>query len=392
MNNLFGAIKRNLFLVVCILVVLLAIGAIMPIGKIAVANEQALQKVKSLESDLSSLITGRVPNENANKVEDQRYQNLKKVEKRVVDHATEFNKRNPLVINVFPKLKNDQAAFNFRNAYRKIFDDFLHRLGAGMPPSERDITRAMERGRAAEGDARRRGNILDVPMGRNLMMRGMAGNMGATDQRDPKQDLARELATKRAQGIKLYASRESFQIANWARAETRPAPNDMWMAQVEVWLQQDVIDAIRKINESYQSVLGAPVKRLIEFKTTFPNVYALPAEHDLSRISFTGRTSGDLFDVVLFEFTIVADSRRLPLFFKQMADQNYFTLLNMKIEALEAVDQDRMQFDGYIYGTDPVVRVNLAYEAMFFRDYYQPLMPEEIQKYLDLIPEDSNLN
>ena len=409
MKNLLDAIKRNLFLIVCILVVLLAIGAIMPIGKIAAANEQEIQRIKGTKSTLSNLLIGqvaseedktkRVANENAIKVEDRRYQALKDVETRVVDQAIEFNKRRPLVDNVFPKLNSDQAAFNYRNAYRRVFDDFLTRMAAGMPPSERDITRAMENSRALEGDAQRRGNLLNVPLGGDPMMmrgmRGMRGNMvgGAAANRDPKQDLARDLALKQAQKIKLYASRESFQIAEWATADTRPTPNNMWLAQVEVWLQEDVIEAIAKVNESSQSVLGAPVKRLIEFKTTFSNVYALPAEHDLSRISFTGRASGDLFDVVLFEFTIVVDSRRLPLFFKQMAYQNYFTLLNMQIEALQRIDEDHRQiFDGYIYGTDPVVQVSLAYEAMFFRDYYQSLMPEAVQKYLGLIPEESNLN
>ena len=64
----------------------------------------------------------------------------------------------------------------------------------------------------------------------------------------------------------------------------------------------------------------------------------------------------------------------------------------MQIEALQRIDDGRQTFDGYIYGTDPVVKVNLAYEAMFFRDYYQSLMPEAVQKYLGLIPQESNLN
>ncbi|MEM9414726.1 MAG: hypothetical protein AAGA29_04510 [Planctomycetota bacterium] len=92
----------------------------------------------------------------------------------------------------------------------------------------------------------------------------------------------------------------------------------------------------------------------------------------------TGRFSNNVFDVRHVSVRLHIDWASLPLFFEQLREVNFMTVLDMKVTD---VDEHAELADGYVYSGD-IVEVDLVIETLWFRDWTTDLMPQVVKNAL----------
>ena len=124
------------------------------------------------------------------------------------------------------------------------------------------------------------------------------------------------------------------------------------------------------------------------------NQYQSPIEHDPDgskplaedfSVSPTGRRSNSAYDVTHAWLTILMDSQRMPEFFEVLNEVNFMTVLSMKVTD---VDEYEAFQQGYIFGEDDVVEVELLIESVWLRTWTEPFMPNIIKSLLGVLQPD----
>jgi hypothetical protein len=86
-----------------------------------------------------------------------------------------------------------------------------------------------------------------------------------------KQKLPEKMRRERAEQYKIYLEPDALEVSGpLDPKETKPAtPDQIWYAQNMLWIDQDIAEAIARINKSSKNIMDAPVKQLI--KVSVPN-------------------------------------------------------------------------------------------------------------------------
>lgn len=187
--------------------------------------------------------------------------------------------------------------------------------------------------------------------------------------------------------------------------QAQATPQDVWAAQVNLWITRDIIQAINKTNEDamkhlpddQKNVINAAVKRLVKAEIDKEAFFG-EAE------SLTQRVTGPMNDVYRYTFTVVMPTRYLLAFQENLMRQNYHTILN--VDMSQTTDRDKCY-----YGPDPVMEVTIRGELILlsawtrgtwdpekkaWSEAFPPLMPVEVLKDMSqkapsaLRPEDSS--
>jgi hypothetical protein len=210
-------------------------------------------------------------------------------------------------------------------------------------------------------------------------------------------DPAARAAIDRARRIRCYAGLDSFDVRPLYSASDEPTLAEMWDAQMSLWIQRDIVEVIAAINDESAArvpnpnVLNMPVKRIVGIRVgeyVTKGAAAAPARTGRDRTSaegvpappedpdgvFTGRKPGSLYDVVYFRVRVVLDSRDVQDFVTRVAEKNLYTPVEFAMHEVERSEDYR----DYLYGTDPVVELDVAYEALFLRSAYKDLMPDAV--------------
>lgn len=382
--------------------------------------------------------------------------------------ANEINYRQPLMPGVFPKPESRSTPYAFRLQYQGALRGFSVTLLADGPPTEDDIDEeeenvadllAMEDELEAENapkdeekntrqPVRRRGSrrglrraaqpqtafgegAIGMPMtegampmsevGHGSVPIGRGGRGGArfpTPRRtqtfrapgdEPKYDPQYRAMVAKARNIRCYAEPDrSFHVSPAAiNKQSAPTPKEMWEAQVSLWIQQDVVDAIAEINnkaalavrEGDAFVEQMPVKR-IEFlqvhgyvrpedpKNRDGSYYAFTsvsgdrraAKDNQPPNSFTDRKPDDQFDVLHFTLAVFVDQRELLGLIDHISRKNFYKCVELDYRKLDPKDEA----GGYMYGTGPVIRAEIRFEAYMARRLYAPLMPKTVRDILGI--------
>lgn len=376
---------------------------------------------------------------------------------RTQEVARQINAREPLLPGVFPRLSGGglAIAYNFREAYRKAFDQLARgKLHGGDLPDEQAIADAAEEIR--EIAARKReeqeesgktlaGGPRPGPAGgggprppqppppprggSEMVVMGDMPPMIATDRPggprggqvpvgyggppvapgDPETDpraRANVLAARRARCyVSTDPQRHSFHVSPIADPDKEPQLEEMWYAQVGLWIQQDVVNAIaemneaaaRKLPEDRANVENLPVKRLqgvrvlgyVTPKGTIPfemdpTTRGIQAAGEV-KPTFTGRSGTDQYDVVRFTVVVVVEQRELLRFIDALVRQNFYLLVEMRQQVIGPDAPDYQ--DGYLYGAAPVVRAELQFEGYLARNVYEKMFPVEVRRRLGLLVE-----
>jgi hypothetical protein len=214
-----------------------------------------------------------------------------------------------------------------------------------------------------------------------------------------------QLRTEIAKTSMIYLDpATSFVAHDRIVGNTAPSVNDIFIAQVGLWLQQEICRAIYEINrpaveQFKQGVIEAPVKRLNGIRFVLPyNVPAAtaaaaaapaPAPADVPALpplpttkipaDFTrnplGQVSNDLYDVLPFNMTIVCEAAALPDVLAGLGRNRYLAVRSLDVQSVDAAVAHTQ---GFIYGKRPVVQVSLRAHYLLLRRFIGPLMPPDV--------------
>jgi hypothetical protein len=210
---------------------------------------------------------------------------------------------------------------------------------------------------------------------------------------------------ERAAKYKLYLDPAALMIAPTmviTAGKEAPTVENIWFAQVSLWLQQDVGRAVAALNQPARNIPEAPIKHLIsvDIRQDFsmyvlkgggtgapvvpqpdaaggtPVASAPVVEIDVKdyALSPTGRVCNRLYDVVQFYVVAVVDAKAVKPFIQQLQFGQFINVLEVDVQG---VDLDQSLEDGYEYGKRPVVEVKLRCEALFLRDWTAWVPPPE---------------
>ncbi len=397
---------------------------------------------------------------------------------RVEDGFVQYNRRNYKIatfkvgdeeVPAFPfdeKRYRGVLGFEFARAYQRETQALLAMLNPTRPPTDQEIADAIALRQQQEGldsetpasatpwasgvDERLRegGDMID------MLRRGRRGGTSRIDmtRRPPAEgkeeetletQVTREQIYDRAMAGSIYADERSLSMIV-SSTTRRYNADELWMAWVNLWIERDIVEAIRLTNEQGSEKEGVPtaaVKRLIGSRLRGYAVRAGAVPMALSGaggrpVSPTGagvagagagagaaplnllyvpervgtldvtdqylrkggsavpaltqRYCNPRYDVVHYEFTVVISPRQLLRLYKNLMDQNYHTVIDVHISKADALEQSSsgrpvlMAKDStagrYYYGTEMVVRARIVGELLLLTEWARGPADPETRK------------
>lgn len=460
-------VKRNILSIIFGVIALIALVALfVPLGGMEEEFQETLKKQAQLDENIRSLLqTPRMkpvitPGNQAEPLEVFPSRTIIEQAKGVTDEvrekslkvfntAVQINKQGHVVLvpGALPTPAHTPLRRSFRDAYvavvtpgqkpplhdpnRKelgpwnIPDDILN---AAMPPTDMEIAKAME----AEWKEKFEQRILVSPAPPNSPPGTPGQELNrpeiVEDFRQKMKQFPQNFRRERARQSPMYLEPAALSRAQNMdpRAPNPPTDEDMWYAQMTLWIQQDVALAIKEMNKGSTSVLHSPVKHLgvldvnqgfamYELPTAQGDPYAAAApapapamefapdgsvlppaapaastEGEIPKVytrAFTGRVCNPLYDVVHFRLVAVVDARHVRRLIQTLQQGRFITVLEADTKQLD-LEAQRQQ--GYDYGSQPVVELSLTGEALFLREWTAHAanapMPQEVKKKLGVQP------
>lgn len=452
MKYVIDWIKGNTLTVISLVVVVLALGLLgwiwmqeRSFEERLAAREQVINRIDSYmrrsvdippeqPDDPAETIPDVTINPAANEAVAHLYEQMGREYEGIFNMAVQINKTGHelLAEGLFPAPNDPALPIQAQVRYRDAFEAMLRpatqeptvlpRLNAGEPVTKERVEREMAQ---VEADYR----------GGNSQGGGAASVSDEEQQRMVRDKRARfaDLLRERAESIHLYAatnpSSQEFPFnAQALPQDASPELFQLWEGQLELWIQQDIAQAIAQANNTQDpssSVLDAPVKRLISVSvlpgyvglhntggitikeegrtsSTSPgyaqNVggvseYPPPAGgmtgspdervSDNFYVGPSGRVSNGLYDVRHARLVIMADVQRLPELFEQISRVNFMTILETRI--VDVDEYEELQ-NNYFYGAGDIAQVELLIETIWLRDWTAKLMPSQVRQYVGIDP------
>jgi len=289
---------------------------------------------------------------------------------------------------------------NMARALQGAYEQLLSDVGAGGPPTRDEM-------------------VEHLTAARERYLTQLLKQLTDTLTEDEQAGLTEQLTRTRlsyyadaAKGLKLYVTFADLNVPEPgdfpARAENE-GMIEMFDWEWRFWIKQDILMALAQANEPYNSIVDAPVKRVVSiFVNDLPGAggggsaggFAAAGRRgrgdaapksvraDASRevpldytFSFTGRATNPLFDVRLVEVVLIINSEKLPEAFDALAKYNFMTITNAHVESEDLFLAIK---EGYFYGSKPVSRVTLELETVWFREWTVQFMPLELKQVLGI--------
>lgn len=405
-------LRRQLFLIVCgifaVAGITMTVLGMVSMGEVKkemgkfISNAKSLGQAARAPSGSDTVINSKAIAIQKNKIAD-----IERNYKEILERVSALNQWTPLVPGAFPEPESREPKTMFKAAYPEAFDALLKQLGGGTGPTTEQIIQVQV---LIENE--RQVPQIQVDNGGSAAPKDSpAPEKYYTEAGVPLEPAARRVATIRASianahHIRCYATRDAFDIHAKITNPQILVPDvaDMWDAQTSLWIQQDVVEALARINDAAAAEIEAadgqawvgvlPVKELISIRTSWYVSEGDPAREvsepggeqaafppESPDRSFTHRaTSEDMYEVMHFSVKLVVDVRDLPAIMGEICRDRFHTVLRVSYEA-EPPNIDMVQ---KIYGSEPVVNVIIDFETTMFGDLYRPLMPDLILDYLGL--------
>ncbi len=431
-------IKRHLMLLACGALGVLSLVALI-LGVLIGSVSGQMQEAESLYKRMSSMTRDGVNDEHIRQAQ-EKAKKLAADFERVRGFIRTLNARKPLREHVFPAPRKQSDAYAFREAYREAIDRLLPEvLKAKSPPTADEYRRmglliAKEKADAARSTGPQGGAPGQPPAtgapgfaqpgavpGRLPGPGGPAPEAAAQPGKPPAAPTIEELARTdpevrmslvRAHETLCYATQPALHIVP-GLLDSRDVPTVelMWEAQMSLWIQQDVLSALAKLNDAAAArlkpedrwVAYTPVKELVYIRigdyvvgpgaaqaagAVAQSNWTQAAEEpsfppgDASAV-FTNHTSNELYDVMQFAVELVIDARELPAVVDAICGANLYIPLTITGSA-PAVNPS---FRGKVYGPDPVMRVRIEMEGCFLREFYHYVDGKESKDENRFMPE-----
>ena len=98
-------------------------------------------------------------------------------------------------------------------------------------------------------------------------------------------------------------------------------------------------------------------------------------------ISITGRMSNEVYDVRMIDCELIVATTHLPKLMDAIAHRNFMTVLNVRVAPADAFAAAK---EGFIYGIEPVSKVNMQIETIWLREWTARMMPGELRNILGI--------
>ncbi len=326
----------------------------------------------------------------------------------ISSRARESSQRELLSYKIFPEPKETSAQIfrNFGRSYRQALEDLVGSMGALDRPTDAELNSLLQQ--PVKGAERQKEWTGFITRDRRRMGKG-----------DETENAIIELICKqRAETIPVYgnpARLSGYEFwDNFTYVGRQDAIEKCWYSQLGFWIQKDIVDSIKTMNAGSISVFTSPVKRMFGVSFQGP-VKDEPLDiDDMPRYvssptaglttPWTGRMCNDGIDVVHFSVSVVISSKAVLGFMQELCREkehvfsgyygneqskelkhNQITILQSDVKP---IDRTKASDEGYYYGVDAVVRLDLVCEYIFNRAGYDTIKPKSIKKTLGQLEED----
>jgi hypothetical protein len=383
-------IKAHLTIVICgalslVSVVLIVLGVFLSDVTDAMAQDANLSRqLVSIEPTNERVVTHweRLRDENRTKAEAS------------TAELDELSAHEPLTGDLFPTVRDTYAPFQFQDDFAAARRELVALLRAADRPSPQEIEREklqMQETARHRQDVDRLGTG-ERPTETRRQVTGLrqpaaqaspvARREALTPEQRVEEDPEVRVSLRRAREIFCYMDLEST-LGSYPAITSpghRPALDQAWYAQIALWIQRDVAEALAALNNRAADALESAGEQPWVGNLPVKHIRAIdvgcyvPGTPDAENIGFTRRGSGGAVDVVEFEVDMVVCARRLPEVISELCAAGFYTPLHVEYRQVPP----NMDLTGYIYGSDPVLSVLIKFEACFLRTKYEPWMPESV--------------
>lgn len=314
--------------------------------------------------------------------------------------ANEINVHKLLVDGSLPVVSD---SFKFQTAYQAAMKDGIATtLNSSVPPTDQEINSQKLAKEKQLKDAAPKNQATGEP----LFPDALAGEI----QRELA-DLPERMRNEAARQHKIYMAPQTALSLHEDLNGTHAVPDEaVWLAQLSLWVHQDVAKAIADANGKSTMVATSPVKELVKIDvpvgrdmytlpgaaagasaapsplgTAAPSPVATnsvtdPLPKDFS-VSPTGHVCNGVFDVVHFTVSMNVQAADVTRVIQAMEKGRLLTVYHTDIQSVNGAAK---QQEGYFYGPTPVVTLTLKCEELFMRSWTRPLMPPPIKQFLNV--------
>ena len=97
--------------------------------------------------------------------------------------------------------------------------------------------------------------------------------------------------------------------------------------------------------------------------------------------SFTGRVSGDMFDLITIRLKCIVDTQRIPEILDGFAQYNFLTVIDLNLRPADKFDA---LSEGFDYGPASVSELTVVLESVWLRSWTTEFMPDSVKKILGI--------
>ena len=356
----------------------------------------------------------------------------------VVQQATEMNQKNYVVLfteaptELFPEPDQSEMETLPQQFHKQLESDYislLEEVHAGAPISRENLVTYLE-------DARVR--FMENNLSTKHDSRLTKEQRSSLEKHLSKVRMAR-LRTN-AEDLSVYLDESTLGIPEFD-LKASPPVDVLFAWQWRYWIIADTVGAVASMNDS-QSVLTTPIKRVVSIQIAgLPGMedeftvdddkggrgsnppgggggiggsppgggggyggppgggYGGPpggggssggsrpggsgAGQNVANASdsFTGRSSGDMFDLIKVRLRCVVDTERIPIVLDGFATYNFFTVVDLDLWSTDKFDA---LADGYDYGPASVSELTLEFESVWLRSWTTEFMPGGVKDLLGI--------
>ncbi|HUN80130.1 MAG TPA: hypothetical protein VMV81_01345 [Phycisphaerae bacterium] len=282
------------------------------------------------------------------------------------------------------------VAINFKDAYAKAFDQLKARLNGRDKATTAEITRWKSIIQVAGAP---KASVDLGPWGPPEEQEGKGSKKDASLPQALREYPPARAADEIARKIRMYVTDNALgRITKGFAPQDVPTDVEIWQAQMSLWIQQDVVDVLARMNEERIEKLKSdgraddcwvaylPVKHLmalrIDGRLGKGGGSNLPKNGFAA--SFTGINNDDKLFKVPIQVEVVIEEAALMDLIDRFCRQGFFTPVSL---TYEQVKPDPM-LEAYVYGQDPVLKVSLELEAYYFRPVFDAWIPDSIKPIL----------
>jgi len=390
-------LKKHLQLIVFAVVCVAACGAA---GWGYLAGGEILDEMQAVNSLANDLKRQRSSPENLDTIAAKKKkieQENKKLERALEEalatqkiNAFDGQPRKLLVPDVLPKPKSNADALDFKDAYLRAFKELLKRLRGRDRPSTQEIAeqRAFIENKVRSADSRPKGPWMpEVPTVDGASEKGQKGKTLAEVLKQSAEARAAEIVSR---SIYMYVDRGAIRPQRMLLRDNVPNAIQIWHAQMTLWIQEDIITALARVNEQRAKELLAagrkedvwvahmPVKRLKVLRIRGWLGKGGGSNQGRFAKTFTGQKNDKSKFIVPLQLELVVEEASLMKVLQSLSEVGFYVPIGVTYQQAEIDPLQRK----YIYGEDPVLDVTIDLEAYYLRKVFDQWIPKSLKPIL----------